>query len=83
LSEQEAVFRDAYKSWIGHGLDPKVVGRQVLEAIKEEHLYVITTNEFDGNIEQRMKGIIERKNLAPPQPPKDLMAILQEISSKS
>jgi NAD(P)-dependent dehydrogenase (short-subunit alcohol dehydrogenase family) len=83
LSEQEAVFRDAYKSWIGHGLDPKVVGRQVLEAIKEEHLYVITTNDFDGNIEQRMKGIIERKNLAPPQPPKDLMAILQEISSKS
>ncbi|MEE4243683.1 MAG: SDR family NAD(P)-dependent oxidoreductase [Desulfopila sp.] len=83
LSEEEAVFRDAYKSWIGHGLDPKVVGRQVLEAIKKEHLYVITTNDFDGNIEQRMKDILKRKNLEPPQPPKDLMAILQEISSKS
>jgi NAD(P)-dependent dehydrogenase (short-subunit alcohol dehydrogenase family) len=83
LSDEEAVFRDAYKTWIEHGLDPKAVGRLVLEAIKEERLYVITTNDFDGNIEQRMKNILKRKNLAPPQPPKDLMIILQEISSKS
>jgi NAD(P)-dependent dehydrogenase (short-subunit alcohol dehydrogenase family) len=83
LSDEEAVFRDAYKTWIEHGLDPKAVGRLVLEAIKEERLYVITTNDFDANIEQRMKNILKRKNLAPPQPPKDLMIILQEISSKS
>jgi short-subunit dehydrogenase len=83
LSEEEDVFRDAFKTWLERGLDPKVVGRQVLEAIKEERLYVITTNDFDSKIEQRMKNILGRKNLAPLQPPKDLVDILQEISSKS
>ena len=82
LSEEEAAFRDAYKAWIKSGLDPKEVGRQVIEAIKEERLYVITTPEFDRNIEQRMNNIMARKNLAPPQPPKGLMDILQAMSSK-
>ena len=83
LSEEEAVFKEAYKTWIKRGLDPKEVGRQVIEAIKEERLYVITTNDFDSNIEQRLKNILTRKNLVPPQPPKDLIEILQEMSSKS
>jgi NAD(P)-dependent dehydrogenase (short-subunit alcohol dehydrogenase family) len=83
LSEEQAVLRDAYKAWLEHGLDPKAVGRQVLEAIKEERLYIITTNDFDNNIEQRMTNILERKNLAPPQPPEDLMDIIQKMISKS
>ena len=83
MSEEEAVFKEAYKTWIKRGLDPKEVGRQVIEAIKEERLYVITTNDFDSNIEQRLKNILSRKNLVPPQPPKDLIEILQEMSSKS
>ena len=83
MSEEEAVFKEAYKTWIKRGLDPKEVGRQVIEAIKEERLYVITTNDFDSNIEQRLKNILTRKNLVPPQPPKDLIEILQEMSSKS
>ena len=83
LSKEEAVFRDAYKAWIKSGLDPKEVGRQVIEAIKEERLYIITTNDFDSNIEQRMNNILTRKNLAPPQPPKDLMDILQAMSRES
>jgi NAD(P)-dependent dehydrogenase (short-subunit alcohol dehydrogenase family) len=83
LSEEAAVFRDAYKTWIEQGLDPKAVGRQVLEAIKEERLYIMTTNDFDQNIEQRMKDILARKNLAPPQPPKDFMDIIQKMISKS
>jgi len=82
LSSEEGVFRDAYKVWIKSGLDPKEVGRQVIEAIKEERLYIITTNDFDSNIEQRMNDILARKNLAPPQPPKDFMDILQEMISK-
>lgn len=83
LSKEEAVFREAYRTWIERGLDPNLVGKQVLEAIKEDRLYVITSNDFDGYIEQRMKNILQRENLTPSQPPKDLMAILQEISSKS
>ena len=83
LSEEEAVFREAYKAWIKSGLDPKEVGRQVIEAIKEERLYITTTDDFDRNIEQRMKNILARKNLAPPQPPADLLDILQAMSRKA
>ena len=81
LSEEEAVFRNAYETWIERGLDPNIVGRQVIEAIKEERLYIITTNNFDSNIKQRMKNILERKNLDLPMPPKDLMDILQETAN--
>ena len=83
LSEEAAVFRDAYKTWIKRGLDPKVVGRLVIEAIKEERLYIITTNDLDRNIQQRMKNILKRKNPLPPQPPKDLMDILRGVIRKS
>jgi len=44
---------------------------------------IITTNEFDSIIEQRMKNILARKNLAPPQPPKDLMDKLQALSRET
>ena len=83
LSEEESILKEAFTTWLKRGLDPKVVGKLVIEAIKEEHLYIITTNDFDNNIEQRMKNILERKNPALPQPPKVLMDILQEMSSKS
>ena len=83
LSEEESIFREAFKRWIKRGLDPKVVGRLVIEAIKEERLYIITTNDLDRNIQQRMKNILKRKNPLPPQPPKDLMDILRGVIRKS
>jgi NAD(P)-dependent dehydrogenase (short-subunit alcohol dehydrogenase family) len=66
LSEEEAVFWDVYNALLKSGLDPKEVGRQVIEAIKEERLYIITSNDFDDDIEQRMNSILSRKNLPPP-----------------
>ena len=60
---EEAVFVEAYKTWVARGLDPKMVGQQVLGAIKEERLYVVTTNDFDEHIQQRMTSILDRKNL--------------------
>ena len=83
LSEEESIFKEAFKTWIKRGLDPKVVGKLVIEAIKEERLYIITTNDFDRNIQQRMKNILKRKNPALPQPPKDLMDILKGMIRKS
>jgi NAD(P)-dependent dehydrogenase (short-subunit alcohol dehydrogenase family) len=83
LSEEQSIFREAFATWIKRGLEPKVVGRLVIEAIKEERLYIITTNDFDRNIQQRMKNILKRKNPVPPQPPKDLMEILREMIRKS
>lgn len=79
-SAEEAVFVDAYKTWIAHGLEPKMVGQQVLDAIKEERLYVITTNDFDDHIKSRMQSIVERKNLRLSEPPKGFMDILQGMS---
>lgn len=76
---EEAVFVEAYKTWVARGLDPKMVGQQVLGAIKEERLYVVTTNDFDEHIQQRMTSILDRKNLGLSEPPESLMDILKEI----
>jgi hypothetical protein len=56
-------------------------GAEVLDAIREERLYVITTDDFDDYIEQRMQSIIARKNLVPLEPPKGFMDTLQEMTS--
>ena len=56
-------------------------GAEVLDAIREERLYVITTDDFDDYIKQRMQSIIARKNLVPLEPPKGFMDILQEMTS--
>ena len=50
-SAEEAVFFEAYQTWIKQGLDPGDVGRQVLDAIREERLYVIT-NHVPGQMYQ-------------------------------
>jgi len=69
-------LNDLAFAWIERGLDPKIVGRQVLEAIKEERLYVITTNDFDEYLEHRMKNILVRKNPIQLDPPKAYADIL-------
>ena len=83
MTGEQSVFKDAFETWVKRGLDPKDVGKQVLEAIKNEDLYIITTNDYDENIRQRMSSILERKNPGPLPRPKALMDIVQEISSKS
>jgi hypothetical protein len=59
-------------------MDPKEVGRQVLEAIKEERLYVIT-HDFNVYIETRLKNILGSKNPEPMELPQDMMEIVQEL----
>ena len=81
-TEQEAIFRQAYELWLERGLDPKEVGRQVLEAIREERFYVIT-HDFNSYIEQRMKNVLDKKNPEVLQPPQDFLDIIQEVMSKS
>jgi len=81
LTEQEALFLRAYEIWIERGLDPKEIGRQVLDAIREERFYVIT-HDFNSYIEQRMRNVLDRKNPELLQPPQDLLDIIQELMSK-
>lgn len=78
LTEEEALFRRAYELWLERGMDPKEVGRQVLDAIKEERLYVIT-HDFNLYIEARLNNILGSKNPEPIVPPQDIMEIVQEL----
>jgi NAD(P)-dependent dehydrogenase (short-subunit alcohol dehydrogenase family) len=47
------------------GLPPSEVAEQVLEAIREEQLYIITDHRFDDMIRQRMEDVVERRNPEP------------------
>lgn len=80
LTEEEALFREAYFLWLERGMDPKEVGRQVLKAIKEDNLYIIT-HDWNHYIEQRMKDILGRTNPVPREPPEDLVKIMEELMS--
>jgi hypothetical protein len=82
LTEEESLFRRAYEIWLERGLDPKDVGREVLDAIREERFYVIT-HDFNTFIEQRMRNLIDQKNPEPILPPQDLLDIVQELVGNS
>jgi NAD(P)-dependent dehydrogenase (short-subunit alcohol dehydrogenase family) len=81
-TEEEAVFRRAYGIWLERGLDPKEVGRQVLDAIKEDRFYVIT-HDWNHYIEHRMNNILTRKNPDPMPPFKEIEDIVQELTAGS
>ena len=72
LPEAPGGLRDILKE---RGLPPIEVGRMVLDAIREERFYVLTTHEFDDAVRERMENVLERRNPAPrtlaPPPPAD------------
>jgi NAD(P)-dependent dehydrogenase (short-subunit alcohol dehydrogenase family) len=78
LTKEEELFRKAYELWLERGMDPREVGRQVVDAIREERLYVIT-HDFNDSVESRLKNILGRKNPEPMLPPQDFMKIVQEL----
>jgi len=82
LTAEEKIFRKIFEIYIERGLDPKEVGRQVLEAIRQERFYVIT-HDYNNSIEPRMQNILSAKNPEPLPPPQDYMEIYQEVMSAS
>lgn len=78
LTKEEELFRKAYGLWIERGMDPIEVGRQVVEAIREQRFYVIT-HDFSNYVESRLKNILGSKNPEPMLPPPDLVQIVQEV----
>ena len=82
LTPEEALFRKIFKIYIERGLDPKEVGRQVLQAILEERFYVIT-HDFNDAIEPRMQDILSSKNPELLPPSQDYMEIFQEVMNAS
>jgi NAD(P)-dependent dehydrogenase (short-subunit alcohol dehydrogenase family) len=67
---------DAIRGWfreqIEQGISPRAVGDQVLNAIREERLYVLTHPEWHPHIERRMKSIVSGTNPAPMPMPESL-----------
>ena len=82
LTVEEAIFRKAFEIYIERGLDPKEVGRQVLEAILQERFYVIT-HDFNSSMQSRMQNILSAKNPELLPPPQDYLEIFQEVMSAS
>lgn len=52
------VAQDLYKT----AMQPDQVAEQVLQAIRDEQLYAITTTAFDDAIRERMDAILHRRN---------------------
>jgi NAD(P)-dependent dehydrogenase (short-subunit alcohol dehydrogenase family) len=44
------------------GLEPEAVAEMVLDAVREERFYILTHDQFDGAIRQRMESILARRN---------------------
>jgi len=63
------VFADWVADQIANGLDPRAVGDQVLDAIRNERFYVLTHPEWQPLIEQRMQTVLSAGNPTAPLPP--------------
>jgi NAD(P)-dependent dehydrogenase (short-subunit alcohol dehydrogenase family) len=77
-TKQEAyhkIAKDLYKT----AMQPDQVAEQVLQAIRDEELYAITTTAFDDAIRERMDAILQRRN---PNYP-DLLTLSKRDSRKT
>lgn len=63
------VFADWAAAQTASGLDPRVVGDQVLDAILSERFYVLTHPKWQPLIEHRAKTLLRGANPTPMQPP--------------
>lgn len=52
------VAQDLYKT----AMQPAVVAEQLLQAVRQQQLYAITTTAFDDAIRERMDAILQRRN---------------------
>ncbi len=82
LTDHQTRLRKAYDIWIERGLEPREIGRQVLEAVREERFWVIT-HDYDSYIKGRLQNILDRKNPEPFDVSQEVSAILQEMMNES
>jgi NAD(P)-dependent dehydrogenase (short-subunit alcohol dehydrogenase family) len=78
------VFADWVADQIANGLDPRAVGDQVLDAIRNERFYVLTHPEWQPLIEHRMQTVLSGGNPTTLQPPgaESLLRALAELSGR-
>jgi NAD(P)-dependent dehydrogenase (short-subunit alcohol dehydrogenase family) len=58
-------FKDFVKSLLASGLTPATVADEVVRAIHEKRLYILTHREWASMIRTRMEAIVEERNPAP------------------
>lgn len=66
--ENEAWFR-RYLGLIAQGLDPRAVGEQVLQAIRDDRFYILTHPHWLGVVEKRIQRILNGENPTAIPPP--------------
>jgi NAD(P)-dependent dehydrogenase (short-subunit alcohol dehydrogenase family) len=69
LDPRHQVFADWVADQITNGLEPRVVGDQVLDAILNERFYVFTHPEWQPLIEHRMNTVLTAANPTARRPP--------------
>jgi NAD(P)-dependent dehydrogenase (short-subunit alcohol dehydrogenase family) len=67
LSEIEEMIRSGMEKAVQGGLPPAQVAEMVLDGVRNERFWILTTREFDEAIRGRMEGILQRSNPEMPQ----------------
>ncbi|MCG8588034.1 MAG: SDR family NAD(P)-dependent oxidoreductase [Proteobacteria bacterium] len=62
IPPEAQVMRDMVRGFIERGLDPDDVGRQVVDAIRNEHFYILTHPKWKNTIRNRMENILEGRD---------------------
>jgi NAD(P)-dependent dehydrogenase (short-subunit alcohol dehydrogenase family) len=69
LAPQFEIMRKMVEQWIKDGLDPKEVGKLVVDSIRNKRFYILTHPTWATMIEHRMQNILEGRepgNIPPP-----------------
>lgn len=56
------VLHQKHLDRIRYGLNPRAVGEQVLQAIRDERFYILTHPEWSGHVEHRTRQVINGEN---------------------
>jgi NAD(P)-dependent dehydrogenase (short-subunit alcohol dehydrogenase family) len=64
LSSAGAMMRDRIRAAVDGGIEPEDIAEQVHHAVVEERFWVLSHPERNGEIERRMRGILEGKTPA-------------------
>ena len=68
-SAQVAMFRDIVRKALESGRDPRHVGDQVLDSIREERFYILTHPDWKYLIEHRVNNILQDRSPTSLMPP--------------
>ena len=65
VDPQRAAYGEIVRNLLASGMEPSAVAERVVEAIKDEQLYILTHPEMNGIIQTRMENILAQRNPAP------------------